>query len=305
MASISVHGQGVLVTGCSSGIGRATALHLAQAGFTVFATVRREADAEALRGLGEAGLVPVCPLDLSRPEQIAPAAEQVAGELRRRGQRGLYAVVNNAGGGVTAPIELMDPDVLRGELETRISGPVALLQACLPLLREAGGRIVWITTPALLPIPFVASIHVPDFAVNCLVRTLNMELSGWGIPAIMVRCGTIATASPERTARQLAGAMATWPAARLDLYRSALEALQAELGGFDEGRTPPEEVARVVCRALTSARPRLRYRVGHLAGLAATMELLPQPVVDAIMARRSKGGARAKTPPPMERAAGR
>ncbi len=156
MASISVHGQGVLVTGCSSGIGRATALHLAQGGFTVFATVRREADAEALRSLGEPGLVPVWPLDLNRPEHIAPAVGQVTGELRRRGQQGLFAVVNNAGGGVTAPLELLDPEVLRAELGARIVGPVALLQVCLPLLREAGGRIVWITTPALLPIPFVS-----------------------------------------------------------------------------------------------------------------------------------------------------
>jgi NAD(P)-dependent dehydrogenase (short-subunit alcohol dehydrogenase family) len=160
-----------------------------------------------------------------------------------------------------------------------------LLQGCLPLLRAAQGRIVWITTPALLPIPYVASIHVPDFAINCLVRTLNLELSRWHIPAIMIRCGTIQTAAPERTARELEAAMASWPPERLDLYREALLAEQRKLARLDRQRTSPDEVARMIEAALVAARPKLRYRVGRLSGMAAAFELLPQPLVDFVMAR--------------------
>jgi len=134
--------KAVLVTGCSSGIGRATAVYLARHGFTVFATVRKESDAQALRDLNEPTLVPICPLDFSKPQDIANAAEAVKNELSVRHINGLYGIVNNAGGGGIAPIELMDIAKFRVELEARILGPIALLQASLPLIREAWQDIV-------------------------------------------------------------------------------------------------------------------------------------------------------------------
>jgi hypothetical protein len=147
-------GKAVLVTGCSSGIGHATAIHLARRGFTVFATVRKDADAQSLRSLNEPNLVPICPLDLAKPEQIAPVIEAVSRELQSRAFEGLYAIVNNAGGGSVAPIELMDLDKFRIEIEARILGPIALLQGFLSLIRQAHGRVVWIVTPAIIPIPY-------------------------------------------------------------------------------------------------------------------------------------------------------
>ena len=270
MHSVDINGRSILVTGCSSGIGRSTATYLAHSGFTVFATVRREKDASALRQLGEPNLIPA-------------VVQLVTDELQHRGQQGLYAIVNNAGAGVMAPIELTDIGKFRNEFDARILGPVALLQAFLPMIRQAWGRIVWITTPGLLPIPYVASIHAPDFAVNCLARTLNLELSKWHIPVIMVRCGTIQTAAPDRSAREMQAAIPTRPSDRLALYQEALEKLRVEFGRLDQKRTPVEEVARVIYTALSARRPRLRYQVGRLSGLAATMELLPQSLVDAIM----------------------
>src|SRR5689334_14790012 len=91
--------RAVLVTGCSSGIGRATAEYLAGNGFLVFATVRKAADAESLRGLKQPNLVPVCPVDLSKVEDIAAAVEIITAELQKRGIDGLFAIVNNAGAG--------------------------------------------------------------------------------------------------------------------------------------------------------------------------------------------------------------
>lgn len=129
-------GRAVLVTGCSSRIGRAVALYLADHGFTVFATVRKEKDAKALSKVSR-NLVPICPLDLSVPAQIAAAARKVLQLVRERGLSGLYAIVNNAGGGSIAPLELLRPEALRQELETRIVGPLALMQALLSSLRAA------------------------------------------------------------------------------------------------------------------------------------------------------------------------
>jgi NAD(P)-dependent dehydrogenase (short-subunit alcohol dehydrogenase family) len=279
--------KAVLITGCSSGIGRATALHLAQAGFTVLATVRQDPDAEALRALNQPGLIPICPLDLAHPEHIPPAVEAVKRELAGRGIKGLYAFVNNAGGGFVAPVELMDVDRFRAELEVRLAGPLALVQALLPLIREAGGRLVWIVTPAIIPTPYVASIHTCDFAVNCLVRTLDIELKRMPLPVIMVRCGGIQTAAVGKTYVELEEQFRSWPPDRLALYEQALRRWQEEMAAFDSQRTPPEAVAEVVYRALSAPRPRRHYSVGHMARAAAFLEALPQGLVDAILKARA------------------
>ena len=275
--------RSVLITGCSSGIGRTTAVYLARRGFTVFATLRKEKDRQELLQLNQPDLIPVCPLDLSRSEDIPPVLETIRAELQRRGQTGLYALLNNAGGGGVAPVELMDPAVFHQELQTRLVGPVALVQACLPLLRQGGGRILWIMTPAIIPTPYVASIHACDFAVNCLARTLDIELSPWRIPSIQVRCGGIKTARGLQTPSE-AEPILQHP--RADLYRKALIKWFDEMSGFDQKRTEPEKVARVILGALRAPNPRRRYSVGYMSGAAAFLEALPQGLVDTILKMR-------------------
>ncbi|MBC7187869.1 MAG: SDR family NAD(P)-dependent oxidoreductase [Calditrichaeota bacterium] len=278
-------GRAVLVTGCSTGIGRAVALHLAARGFTVLPTVRRQEDAEDLSRSGP-GIFPICPLDLTNPRHVADAGRKVSAVLERLHLGGLYAVVNNAGGGAIAPLELLDVSILRRELETRVVGPLALLQALLPALRAAQGRVLWIVTPGLLPIPFVGSIHVCDFAVNCLARTLRLELRPWNVPVIMVRCGGIKTPAVSRTAQELEQNLKEWPAERARLYTDALRVELQQLAKFDRKRSDPQVVAATVLRALTAKRPRSRYTVGYMARAAVMAELLPQAVVDKVMAWR-------------------
>jgi len=278
--------EGVLITGCSSGIGRQAALALAGRGFTVFATVRREADAESLRGLNMPGLVPVCPVDLSDPEDVAPAAAFVAAELARRGKDGLYALVNNAGAGRPMPIELLPLPEFHTELRARVLGSVALVQAVLPLLRRAGGRIVWIMTPALIPTPYVAGIHACDFAVNCIARTLDIELKPWRIPNIMIRCGGIKTPAGLRTVSDVETVLRDGPPDRVALYDGALRKWAKDMAAFDEKRTDAGKVAAVVVRAVTANKPKRRYSVGHMAKAAAFLEFLPQSVADRILKRR-------------------
>jgi len=282
----SLNEEGVLVTGCSTGIGRAIAIHLAQNGFTVFATVRKESDAENLYNLNEPNLIPTYPLDLTKPEHIPNVVNIVLNELKKRGKEGLYAIVNNAGGGSIAPIELMDLNKFRIELETRLVGPIGLLQAFLPMIRRVNGRILWIVTPALIPIPFVSSIHICDFAVNCIVRTLKLELKPWDIPVIMIRCGGIKTAAPEKTNKELEESFKQWPKEKLDLYSRVLMKEQEELHKFDEKRTEPGEVAKVVYKALCAKKPKSKYRIGYMSGVAAMLEYFPQTFVDFLMVKR-------------------
>jgi len=279
-------GEGVLITGCSSGIGRHAALALAGQGFTVFATVRKEADADSLRGLNMPGLVPVCPVDIADQEDASQTAAFVAAELARRGMNGLYALVNNAGAGRPMPVELLPLAEFHTELRARVLGSVALVQGVLPLLRRAGGRIVWIMTPALIPTPYVAAIHACDFAVNCVARTLDIELKPWRIPNIMIRCGGIKTPAGLRTVSDVEAVLRDGPQDRVALYDGALRKWAKDMAAFDGKRTDAGKVAEVIVRALTAKKPKRRYSVGRMAKAAAFLESLPQPVADWILRKR-------------------
>jgi NAD(P)-dependent dehydrogenase (short-subunit alcohol dehydrogenase family) len=278
--------KSVLVTGCSSGIGQATAIMLARRGCTVFATVRKDADAERLRKLGLPTLIPLCPVDLTNRDHINHAAAAVAEELRLRGHHNLDALINNAGGGSPAPIELMDLDEFHRELQARVLGSVALVQAVLPLLRQARGRILWIMTPGIIPTPFVTSIHACDFAVNCIVRTLNIELKRWGISSIMICCGGIKTPAGLRTKDDVDALLRRGQSDRIALYEETLRNWSKEMEDFDRKRTEPEKVAEVVYEAITTERPRRRYSVGYMSKAAHFLEILPQSFTDWILGKR-------------------
>jgi NAD(P)-dependent dehydrogenase (short-subunit alcohol dehydrogenase family) len=287
-----IDGKAVLVTGCSSGIGRAISVFLAQKGYTVFATVRREGSVEELKKLEMPNLIPTYPLDLSRKEHYPVLQDFVMNELNNRHIPGLYAIINNAGGGSIAPIELLDLERFHIELQTRILGPVGLLQSFLPLIRQVRGRVLWIATPALLPIPFLTDIHACDFAVNYISRTLRIELSSWNIPSILIRCGGILTSAPEKTDLELKESFKKWPEKKLRLYRDVLKKEQQELADFDRKRTDPLEVAKIVFKALIDKKPKRRYKVGYMSGMAAFFEMFPQGIVDYIMEKRQSKGAR-------------
>jgi NAD(P)-dependent dehydrogenase (short-subunit alcohol dehydrogenase family) len=278
--------KAILITGCSSGIGRAATTHLANCGYLVFAGVRRAEDAENLEKLGLKNLVPISPLDLRKPEQISEAKQKIEKELEKQKIPGLYAVLSNAGGGFIAPLELMDLEKMKAEVETRIIGPIALLQALLPLVRKGGGRILWIQTPALMPIAFDSSIHACDFASNCLSRTLQQELLPWNIPSVQIRCGGINTPSVGKCYDELDESMKKWSSSGLSLYHDALKKTEKEFKDFDIKRSEPEEVAKVIHKALLAKKPKRRYHIGHMSGISAVMECLPQPLTDMIMSKR-------------------
>jgi len=255
-------------------------------GYLVFATVRKAAAADDLRRLGLSNLIPICPLDLTDRAQITAAAGRVTDELARRGLSGLYALINNAGGGAPAPVELLDLDQFQTELQARVLGSVALVQATLPSLRQAGGRIVWIMTPALMPTPYVAGIHACDFAVNCIARTLEIELKPWDIPNIMIKCGGIKTPAGLRTTSDVEALLQTTPKARVSLYEKALRDWAGSMADFDQKRTDPEKVAELVLKALSARQPKRRYSTGYMVKAAGFLEALPQPLADAILKMR-------------------
>jgi NAD(P)-dependent dehydrogenase (short-subunit alcohol dehydrogenase family) len=278
--------KSILVTGASSGIGHAVAVYLAKQGYTVLAAVRKDVDVKTLNTLGFKNMKPVCPLDLTKQEHIHSVAHFIKEQIKNSDLPPLYAVINVAGGGQIAPIELMNISNFREELEKRLVGPISLLQELLPLLRQTKGRVLWISTPGLFPVPYLADIHAPDFAVNYLARTLNLELQPDGIKNILIRCGGINTPSPKRTENNIIEQLKDCPKEKINIYENRLVRLEKDLKKFSTKRTDPGKVAQTIARVLSVKKPKIRYQIGYMSSLGAFLEKLPQSWVDFIMEKR-------------------
>lgn len=278
----------VFVTGASSGIGMATAKQLVLKGYHVLAAVRNVEKAKFLEKdqiLSKAEIIE--PLDLSLLEEVDHRAEEIKEKIDSNIIPPLYGVILIAGGGHVAPIELMDIQRLKTEIDVRVLSSVRLLQFFIPLLRRTKGKIIWIATPGLVPVPYVADIHACDFAVNYLARTLNVELKPDGIRNILVRCGGIDTPAGKRTEKgifQQQCSQTNTPVKQL--YEKRLDSLEKKLHHFDMNRSDPNIVGEKIVSILSIKHPKIRYQIGYLSKLGSISENLPQWLVDKIMLSR-------------------
>jgi NAD(P)-dependent dehydrogenase (short-subunit alcohol dehydrogenase family) len=272
-----------LVTGASTGIGRATALRLDSAGWRVFAGVRKEVDAEALRSAASERLMPVM-IDVTDPAQIAAAAEQVGTAL---GDAGLDGLVNNAGVAIPSPLETMPIDDFRRQVEVNLTGQVAVTQALLSQIRAAKGRIVFISSiGGRIAFPFTGAYHAAKFGVEAVGDTLRQELRSWGISVSIVEPGSIDTPIWNRgtTAADEIGERVG--DSQEALYGKSIGRYRELMKKTGERGIPPEKVATAVEHALTASRPRARYLVGLDAKIQARVKIvIPTPVWDRIVAR--------------------
>ncbi|MDH5642334.1 MAG: SDR family oxidoreductase [Nitrospira sp.] len=271
----------VLITGASTGIGAACALHLDQRGFTVYAGVRREQDGEALKQLGAERLVPVM-LDVTDESSIRQARTQLS-ELV--GSSGLYGLVNNAGIAVVGPLEAVPIPMLRRQLEINVIGQVAVTQAFLPLIRQARGRIVNMGSIAGRgAIPLMGPYAASKFALEAITDALRLEVQQWGIEVSIVEPGAIATPIWQKT-KQEAGALeaAVFPEL-LALYDNVIVPVRSVMEQATARAIPCDAVSKAVEHALTAPRPKTRYLVGRDAKLRALMiKLLPDRIADRVL----------------------
>lgn len=274
--------KSALVTGASTGIGRATALHLDRAGWRVFAGVRREEDADSLRVGGSERLVPSM-LDVTDPDQVSAAAERICSAV---GEAGLDGLVNNAGIGLLGPLETLPIEDFRRTVEVNLIAHVAVTQALLPQVRAARGRIVFVSSVGgRMAMPFGSPYHAAKFGLEAVADSLRRELRPWGIEVVSIEPGSIDTPIWARANRAAEEIAARTPAAQEALYGSMLERFDAAVGRTASRGIPPERAARTIARALTSRRPRTRYPVGTDARtqmLAA--RFLPDRLLDRAIA---------------------
>jgi NAD(P)-dependent dehydrogenase (short-subunit alcohol dehydrogenase family) len=274
--------RSVLVTGASTGIGRATALRLDGAGWRVFAGVRKEADAESLAQEGSPNLVPVI-LDVTDPEQIAAAAARI--EVESDG--GLDGLVNNAGVAVPGPLETVPLADLRHQLEVNLVAYVAVTQAMLPQIRRARGRVVFLASiGGRIAFPFGGPYHASKFATEAIGDVFRQELRPWGIEVAIIEPGSIDTPIWERGQDKAGEIEAKSPQTNL-LYGAAIEKFRKVIEDTAARGIPPEKVAKAISHALESSRPKTRYLVGLDAKVQARIQpFIPTRLFDRIVARQ-------------------
>ena len=271
----------ILVTGASTGIGRACALQLASAGHQVFAGVRSEQDVAALADQGTALLHPVL-LDVTDQDQIDAVAERIAKE-----PGGLHGVVNNAGVARGGPLEYLPVDVWREQFEVNVFGQVAVTRAMLPMIREAGGRIVFIgSIGGRMATMMMGPYNASKFAIEAIGESLRAELRPWGIHVSVVEPGAVKTDIWEKgrqTADQLEREL---PAEGLTRYAAHVAAVRKGIEMQDKAGVEPAKVAEAVDHALFAARPKTRSVIGAPARVQSVMVRgLPDTWREAVVRR--------------------
>jgi len=275
--------RAVVITGASTGIGRACALTLDRRGFHVFAGVRKDEDGQALRGAASDRLVPVH-MDVTDGESILGARDLVA---ERVGAAGLAGLVNNAGTTLPCPVEYLPLEQFRRQLEVNLTGHLAVIQALLPLLRSGRGRIVNVSSVGgKVAGPLMAPYVAAKYGMEGLSDTLRLELGWSGMHVAVIEPGLISTAMGGKLQRDTEATLRGLPEDGRLRYRRPLEAMAATISKEAANGSPPEVVARAVAHALTSRKPRTRYPVGVGARrLLLLRRVLPDRWMDRVFLR--------------------
>ncbi|MGH9266389.1 MAG: oxidoreductase [Acidimicrobiales bacterium] len=271
----------MLVTGCSSGIGRAIAARLVGAGWPVYASARRPEALGDLQRLGCRALA----LDVTDDASMAAAVDRVVDDHGAVG-----VLVNNAGFSQSGPVEAVPLDLARRQFETNLFGPARLCQLVLPGMRAQGwGRIVNMSSMGgRLTFPGGGWYHATKYALEALSDALRFEVAGFGVDVVLVEPGFVRTGFSEAAAASID----TGSPHTDDPYRAFTAAVRAsttnvyERGLLARLAGDPDDVARVVATAITADRPQARYPVTLSARALRLLRLaLPDRAWDRVMAR--------------------
>ena len=270
--------RAVLITGCSTGIGRATAEHLAERGWTVYATARRPESIEDLRPKGCKTLA----LDVTDEASMQSAVKEV-----EAAEGAVGVLVNNAGYSQSGAVESVKLEDVRAQFETNVFGLIRMCQLVLPRMRDQGwGKIVNVSSMGgKLTFPGGGIYHATKHAVEALSDALRFEVRGFGVDVIVIEPGLIRTQFADAAVSKIeSGTTANGPysdfnAAVAEATAGAYDGPLAKLGGG------PEDVARKIGKAISRRRPRTRYPVTPSARMILGIHtLLPDRGWDAFNA---------------------
>ncbi|MDX6606922.1 MAG: hypothetical protein QOD14_1462 [Solirubrobacterales bacterium] len=276
----------VVVTGASTGIGRATALFLDGKGYRVFAGVRKQADAKSLADESSDRLTPIT-IDVTKERSIASAKQKVQ---RAVGKDGLVGLVNNAGVGNGGPVETLDLQDLRDVLEVNLVGQVAVTQAFLPLVRKAKGTIVFLASiGGRVASPFMSPYNTSKFAIEALGESLRHELAPWEIDVAVVEPGSIDTPIWRKGAETIDEQTAKMSSTAKRLYGKQLVRMEEVLTETASRGISPNKVAKAIHDAIHSDDPKHRYLVGRDAKIGARLKgIVPDRAFSKMVGRQIK-----------------
>ncbi|MEN0015051.1 MAG: SDR family NAD(P)-dependent oxidoreductase [Solirubrobacteraceae bacterium] len=274
----------VVVTGASTGIGRATAEHLAALGYRVIAGIRDPRAADELSRVSP--MIEPFLLDIRDDDAIAELVEFV----ERTEPGGLTALVNNAGVGAVGPTETLELEAWRSVFEVNVIGTVAVTRALLPSLLACGGRVVTIGSAAgRIGFPLFGPYVASKFALEGVNDVLRREVEAHGVKVICVEPGVVRSAIYDRGLAESYERTARLDDAQVTRYGALLASAHAAAEETRVSGRPAAAVAPTIARAIRARRPRTRYVSGWDARTAVVCSrILPDRVCDAVIRRLTR-----------------
>ncbi|MER7171685.1 SDR family NAD(P)-dependent oxidoreductase [Streptomyces mesophilus] len=269
----------MVVSGAATGIGAATAQQLASRGFHVLAGVRTDEEAEAIRA---DGVEPVM-LDITVPRHIEALAQRIADDPE---QRGLRALINNAGIEINAPIEVLPLELWREQFEVNLFGHIAVIQKLLPFLRQSRGRIVNISSVGgVAALPIFGAYAGTKFALEAASDALRREVKAQGIQVVVVQAGGVKTEMAAHSGEISLGFADKMSPEHERLYGNLIRSTVASNTAFLKRAVPAEKAAAKIANVATKARPRTRYTLGMDAAFTVPLARhLPDRLMDNVLA---------------------
>lgn len=269
----------ILISGASSGIGRATAVHMARKGHTVWAGVRSDKSFEEIRRLNVRGLEPVF-LDVTDEESIDKCISTI-----RKKSGILHGLVNNAGIAVGGPVEGIQLSDWRKQFEINVFGQIRVTQLCLPMIRESKGRIVMVSSiSGRVARPFLGPYSASKFALEAVSDSLRREMRKFGVSVSIVEPGAIATPIWEKSLGESEKRQEDFSPEVQKIYGSVLNKFSKKIEDVSRFSSPVSVVVQVIEHALTAKNPRTRYPVGRGIALSAALsQVLPDRWLDRML----------------------
>ena len=276
----TLNNKAILITGSSTGIGKACALYLDKIGFKVYAGVRKQADADSLKEEASDKLSPII-LDVTDAELI----ENAVGIIEKENDGEIFGLINNAGIGLTGVVEVIPVDEVRKLMEVNVIGLLALAKAMIPLLRRSKGRIINIGSPSgLIALPGASAYAASKFAVRAITDSLRVEVKSFGVQVILVSPGPTDSEIWEKGKAYKKEMRKNVKPEIVEHYKTFAkfgDKIEKELKTM-----PADVVAKVVAKALTSAKPKYYYNVGSDSKGAAFFAKLPKRLTDWMILKR-------------------
>jgi NAD(P)-dependent dehydrogenase (short-subunit alcohol dehydrogenase family) len=269
----------VIITGASSGIGAATARELARRGFHVLTGVRRDQDADVIRGPGVEPLI----IDITNPDHIRALATRVHEDPQGRAVR---ALVNNAGIGVNAPVEVFAIDEWRRLFEVNFFGHIAVIQTLLPALIRSKGRVINISSVGgKIAMATYGPYAAAKFALEAVSDSLRREIAPFGVEVVVVEPGAVKTKIAGRAIATAHEVAATMTPEQRQRYGRLVQAITAQAASVTESSgLSADAAAKVLAKAVTARKPRTRYTIGREAALLPLLAILPDRMLDRVLA---------------------